>query len=236
LTNINKDTVYRVEYNGGVDFNVNKTYFYKANKLVFAKIKLVDKKNTFYIREELYDGTVILLTNTKTSTKALKHKKETSLSLFEDGQKYLATNTQNGGSPQQNFDPTGTYEYKGKSIKVEGAVVGPYVGKIQVKRISNNKIVMNFFICKGAPSYILGSFIDTLLFTNNISIYKPSESDSTCKITFNFDKHGVKVKETTADFNSGCGFGHAVVANGYFKKTSSKQPKFIDPVTEPEIK
>lgn len=137
---------------------------------------------------------------------------------------------------QTGLDPTGTYEYEGKTAKVDGQIFGPYTGVIQVKRIANRKIVMTFFVCKGKPSYNSGGFVDTLIFSNNTTIYIDSESDPSCKITFKFDKKGVTVKEETADFNAGCGFGHAVVADGRNKKTSSKVPKLIDALTGEEIK
>jgi hypothetical protein len=55
--------------------------------------------------------------------------------------------------------------------------------------------------------------------------------DTSCKITFDFGKKGVLVNEETEDFNSGCGFGHAVVADGFYKKTSSKMPLLRQPLT-----
>ena len=135
------------------------------------------------------------------------------------------------------LDPTGTYEYKGKTVKIDGQTFGPYSGVIQVKRIANRKIVMTFFVCKGEPSYNSGGFVvDTLKCSNNIAIYTDPESDSSCKITFKFDKNGVTVKEETTDFNAGCGFGHGVNANGRYKKTSSKIPKLTDALTGEEIK
>ena len=89
---------------------------------------------------------------------------------------------------QTNIDPTGTYEYVGKTAKINGTVFGPYVGAIQVSTVSTKEIVMTFFICKGAPSYNSGSFVDTLQFVNNRAIFTDPETDSTCKITFSFDK------------------------------------------------
>lgn len=137
---------------------------------------------------------------------------------------------------QTSLNPTGTYTYKGKTLKYEETVYGPYTGTIQVKQIAKDKIVMTFYICKGAPSYNLGSFVDTLQFLNNTAIYTDQESDSTCSVTFNFDKKGVTVKEATADDNFGCGFGHAVVAHGRFKKKSSKQPVLRHPLTDEVLK
>jgi len=128
------------------------------------------------------------------------------------------------------INPTGTYTHTGKT-KVEGEDTYGYTGQIQVKRLSAHKIAMSFHVNKGAPSYNSGSFLDTLSYVNNIAIWTDAAEDSTCKITFNFTGTGVVVKEETADFNFGCGFGHAVIASGFYKKTSSKMPFLTDPIT-----
>lgn len=128
------------------------------------------------------------------------------------------------------IEPTGTYQLDSKSEKRNGDIYG-YSGQIQVKKLSSDKIVMTFEVNKGAPSYNSGSFVDTLIYKDNKAIYIDLESDSTCKITFDFDKKGVTVKEETADYNSGCGFGHAVVADGFFKRTSGKTPILTEPLT-----
>ncbi|WP_304344190.1 hypothetical protein [Chryseobacterium koreense] len=90
---------------------------------------------------------------------------------------------------------------------------------------------MTFEVNKGAPSYNSGSFVDTLIYKENKAIYTDVESDSTCRITFDFDKKGITVKEITADYNSGCGFGHAVVADGFYKRISNKTPILTEPLT-----
>jgi len=129
------------------------------------------------------------------------------------------------------IDPTGIYELDNKTEEKNGDVYG-YSGHIQVKKITNDKIVMTFEVNKGAPSYNSGSFVDTLTYKNNIVLYTvPEDIDSTCKITFHFDKKGVIVKEETADYNSGCGFGHTVVADGFYKRTSNKTPILTEPLT-----
>ena len=135
---------------------------------------------------------------------------------------------------QKNIDPTGTYYYLGKTYQKNGETYG-YSGEIQVKKITEKKILMTFEINKGAPSYNSGSFFDTLLYENNKAIHT-TNYDSTCKVIFNFTKKGVKVKEETANYNWGCGFGHAVIADGYFRKKSSKIPKLTMPLTGEEIK
>lgn len=128
------------------------------------------------------------------------------------------------------LDPTGTYQLNSKTEKRNGDVYG-YSGKIQVKKISADTIVMTFEVSKGAPSYNSGSFVDTLIYKDNRAIYTDLESDSTCKITFDFDKKGITVKEETTDYNSGCGFGHAIVADGFYKRTSNKTPILTEPLT-----
>lgn len=128
------------------------------------------------------------------------------------------------------IDPTGTYQLDSRTKKKNGESYG-YSGQIQVKKIRTDKIVMTFEVNKGAPSFNSGSFVDTLSYIDNKAIYTDPESDSTCKITFDFGKKGITVKEETADYNSGCGFGHAVVADGFYKRISSKSPMLTEPLT-----
>ena len=124
------------------------------------------------------------------------------------------------------LNPTGTYKFNEKTVKRDGEVYG-YFGEIRVKLIDSSKIAMSFYVCKGAPSYNSGSFIDTLDYVNEKVIYIP-EDDSTCRITFYFKKHGIDVIQSQANLNFGCGFGHAVFADGYFKRISRKTPEIID--------
>jgi hypothetical protein len=128
------------------------------------------------------------------------------------------------------IDPTGTYQLDSKTEKRGDDVYG-YSGLIQVKKISDDKIVMAFEVNKGAPSYNMGSFVDTLSYINNEAIYTDLESDSTCKITFEFEKRGITVKEETANLNSACGFGHGVFADGFYKRVSKKIPVLEHPLT-----
>jgi hypothetical protein len=128
------------------------------------------------------------------------------------------------------IDPTGTYKLDRNTEIKNGETYG-YSGQIKVKKISLEKIAMTFEFNKGAPSYNSGSFVDTLIYIDNRAVYIIPEADTTCKITFVFDKKRVIVKEETADYNSGCGFGHAVVADGHYKKTSNKIPILSEPLT-----
>jgi hypothetical protein len=132
-------------------------------------------------------------------------------------------------------DPTGTYILDSKTYMDKGETYG-YMGVIQVKPLTTDRIVMTFYINKGAPSYNSGSFVDTLNYDDNKSVYKIPKEDASCRITFTFTEAGVTVKESTADINSGCGFGHAVVANGFFKKVNPVIPLLVDPGTDNELK
>ena len=137
-------------------------------------------------------------------------------------------------SKQIYIDPTGTYKLNSKT-RTKGDDIYGYSGEIQVKKLSKIKIAMTFSVNRGAPSYNSGSFVDTLHYINNTAIYKDPENDSSCKITFLFSNKGVIVKEESKDFNSGCGFGHAVVASGFYKIISRKQPILTDPLTGEKI-
>ncbi|WP_423819372.1 hypothetical protein V5739_01450 [Salinimicrobium sp. TIG7-5_MAKvit] len=131
------------------------------------------------------------------------------------------------------FDSTGTYVL-GKYNPDSAEEIREYFGEIQVKQIDADKIAMTFMINKGAPGYNSGSFIDTLIVKNKVANYR-TQFDESCKITFAFDRGGVRVNEETEDFNSGCGFGHAVVAKGYFRKISSDTPVLRNPMTGEEL-
>jgi len=124
---------------------------------------------------------------------------------------------------------TGSYKYVGKTIKKGNDIYG-YFGSIKVKQLEKNKIAMSFYISVGARSYNSGSFVDTLKLIGNTAIYKISECDSVCTLTFRFSNTGVRTfhKAANDDYNFSCCFGQGVKANGYFKKTSSKTPIIRD--------
>ena len=82
-------------------------------------------------------------------------------------------------------NPTGTYHLVGKTKKKDGDVYG-WFGTIQVKTLTANKIAMTFYICKGAPSYNSGSFVDTLYYSDNKAIYADEDTAKKCVTTFVF--------------------------------------------------
>jgi len=121
------------------------------------------------------------------------------------------------------INPTGSYKLDSKTTVKDGDTYG-YFGDIDVKLLDSTRIAISFFVCKGAPSYNSGSFIDTLTYKNNVALHTTPEDDSSCRIKFKFNKKGITVEQYQADLNFGCAFGHAVFADGFYKKTSSKVP------------
>lgn len=128
------------------------------------------------------------------------------------------------------INPTGSYKLVSKTKVRNGETYG-YFGNIDVELIGSSRIAMSFYVCKGAPSYNSGSFLDTLDYINNTTVYK-TDFDASCSITFKFSEKGIIVDEKASNDNWGCGFGHAVVAYGFFKKTSSKKPVIKYPLIE----
>ena len=86
---------------------------------------------------------------------------------------------------------------------------------------------MSFYVCKGAPSYNSGSFIDTLDYRNSRTTYIP-EDDRTCRISFEFTKKGIKVSQRQDNLNFGCGFGQGVFADGFYRRVSGNTPEIED--------
>lgn len=141
----------------------------------------------------------------------------------------LTSETQStAGKPYLN--PTGTYSLVSK-VKIKDEDTFGVTGDIQVKALSTNKIVIALAVNVGAPSYNSGSFSDTLNYRSNSCTYRGDESDTSCQITFKFNQKGVTVTQRQNNLNFGCGFGHGVFADGFYKKKSSKVTFIKDPKT-----
>jgi hypothetical protein len=121
------------------------------------------------------------------------------------------------------FNPTGSYKMGGKHFISHGEPFG-YSGFIKVKLIQPGRIVVSLYATK-LPNGHDGSFVDTLLYSHHKAVYHHCESDTTCRITFDFTSKGVSVVQTQANLNDGCGFGQGVFADGYYKKVSARVPE-----------
>lgn len=132
---------------------------------------------------------------------------------------------------QSFIDPTGTYKLDSKTKTKNGDTYG-YFGEIRVKLLDSNKVAMSFYICKGAPAYNSGSFVDTLPFYNNTAIYKDKyDTAKSCMVTFEFSKIKIKLQET-ANYKYGTCWGQGVVASGSYKKLTSDIPIIKDPLVD----
>lgn len=134
----------------------------------------------------------------------------------------LIKKTPSDYSPQQyQVAAVGTYSMDNSRMQ-KGERYGR-VGTIKVKPLGKNKLLVSLYVCKGAPSYNSGSFLDTLGIVDNQAIYT-CEYDSTCRIVFRFYKRGVDIEQFADDPNTACGFGHAVFADGFYRKKSARVP------------
>jgi uncharacterized protein YecT (DUF1311 family) len=128
----------------------------------------------------------------------------------------------NYSADKYKVNSTGSYSLDSK-IEIKNGDTYGYFGDIKLKEISNNRIIVRLFVCKGAPSYNSGTLIDTLTITNNKAIYK-TENDPSCKLVFTLYRRGIMVEQFANNPNFACGFGHGVDAFGFYKKKSSKAP------------
>lgn len=129
------------------------------------------------------------------------------------------------------INPTGTYKLKAKSYKKDGDTYG-YTGKIQVKQIKTDSIIMSFYVSEGAPRYNSGSFIDTLYYSNNSAHYTGVDFEDSCKIKFIFNKMGLEIKDENNTSWFYCGFGYGVSAKGFYNKLDNKVPIIKDLLIE----
>ncbi len=122
------------------------------------------------------------------------------------------------------INPSGYYSLDNKTRVDSGETYG-YFGTIKVKLIDSSRIFVDFYVCKGAPTYNSGSFEDTLFYRNGIAAYSTID-DPSCVITFNFNSaEGTMVDEKSKDKNNGCGFGKGVNATGFYKKITGVDSK-----------
>ena len=122
------------------------------------------------------------------------------------------------------INPAGYYSLDSKTTLKDGDTYG-YFGTLKIKQVDSAHIVVDLYVCKGAPGYNSGTLQDTLLYKNGIAMHTTTE-DNTCVITFNFNTaDGVEVEEKTKDTATGCGFGQGVKASGFYKRIVSYDAK-----------
>ena len=58
--------------------------------------------------------------------------------------------------------------------------------------------------------------------------FETTEFDGKCRIDFTFTSKTVVVKQSVGDWDA-CGFGHSIIADGTFTRTSRQTPRFKKP-------
>jgi hypothetical protein len=77
-------------------------------------------------------------------------------------------------------------------------------------------------ISRGAPSYNMGFLEGALAVEDGRATWR--SPDDACAIAFAFGRETVVLKQERGS-DADCGFGHAVSADGTYRRTSRKQPK-----------
>jgi hypothetical protein len=79
------------------------------------------------------------------------------------------------------------------------------------------------FLARGAPGYNTGSLEGRLTVKDGRATYLQVDGAYRCEITFAFARGSVVLK---AIDEAGCPFGYQVHADGTYRRTSRKKPKF----------
>jgi hypothetical protein len=96
------------------------------------------------------------------------------------------------------------------------------VGAVDIFPETDSTILFYIELNRGVPSYNSGALYGRLKIKDGTGIfYKKSDyTDSGCKWAFKFSGELLNIK--TADNQYDCGFGHAVFADGNYKRGSNK--------------
>ena len=118
------------------------------------------------------------------------------------------------GTFQMNF--TGRFRKSTNDIKI--ASIGR--GKIRVAM----DLIYPYRLPNGDDMANTGQLDETFTIKGDTATYE-SQKFSPCVITIRFVRAGT-IKVTQNGLDSDCGFGHNVSADGTYRKTSSRKPKF----------
>lgn len=92
LSNRENNFIYRINYGGGTDLYINKTYYYQTNKLCYALFEINDYKNklgAIYLKEEFYKNDKKISSIIKVNKLNAENTNEANISLFDDGVKFF---------------------------------------------------------------------------------------------------------------------------------------------------
>ena len=116
---------------------------------------------------------------------------------------------------------SGFYSY-GKNIEKERVV------SILIYAETDSTILFYIDLNRGAPSYNMGSLYGRVKIKNDGGTFftKYDYAENGCKWSLNFTKNSLIIK--TIDNQYDCEFGHAVFADGTFKRKSNKIQDYFE--------
>jgi hypothetical protein len=86
-------------------------------------------------------------------------------------------------------------------------------------------------LSRGAPTYNMGFLEGRLLVKDGRATHVRRNERFQCAIAFRFERETVVLTQSSGP-DADCGFGHAVYADGTYRRTSRRTPAFTDlPVT-----
>jgi len=100
LANTKADTVYRIEYHENYPINTYKTYYFKHNQLVYARLELQGGKSymeRIYLREEYYRNEKMIGSATSKDKRAGKYPGKTNIILYPDALNFLTEYVKENG-------------------------------------------------------------------------------------------------------------------------------------------
>jgi hypothetical protein len=119
-----------------------------------------------------------------------------------------------GGKAQGVHALTGTWTWGGDVKEAGGTLV-------VIDEAGGTRFQLQ--LSRGAPSYNMGFLEGALTVEEGRAIYR--SQDGACAIAFAFARETVVVKQERGS-DADCGFGHAVSADGTYRRISRKKPKF----------
>ena len=98
-------------------------------------------------------------------------------------------------------------------------------GGILLLREGPSGVDFQLELWRGAPTQNMGFLEGRLEVKAGKATFLQREGNWVCEIAFVFDGEHVKLRQVQGS-DAACGFGHAVYADGTFKRTSRKTPVF----------
>ena len=135
----------------------------------------------------------------------------------------VSVQAQKGRTSVSTAEVTGTFRmnFGGKFRRTYDEIKIASIGRGKL-RVSMDLLFPH--VVNGEMSPNLGSLDDTFAIKGDTASYSTGQ----CTLTIKFVRPGT-IKVTQQGMDSDCGFGHNVMANGTYRKVSSRKPRFDGP-------